>query len=189
MTEPKSDVPVWLLDIDGVVNANADRPDRRIWPTWVTAEVANLQGFTFPMLASTDVIAFLTRVHEQGVAEIRWHTTWQQRALEVGDALGLPRFAVQPIPQPAVPDGQPVGLDTSTNSSFGAGWWKYPVAEHVVSVEERRLIWTDDDASLRLGSDELERLGDSLVIAPIAEAGLTAEHLDLIAEYCGVERN
>lgn len=188
MAESDAGVPVWLLDIDGVVNVNADRPDRRIWPEWVTAEVANPNGIVYPMLAATAVIDFLARVHEQGAAEIRWHTTWQQGALAVGEALGLPRFVVQRIPQPATtnPDRDP-NWDTSVNSSFGAGWWKYPVAEHVVHEEGRRLIWTDDDASIRLGPAEQERLEGSLVVAPTMEVGLTRDDLDRIAEYCGLE--
>src|SRR6185436_13043128 len=94
-------IPIWLLDIDGVINALDDPPDPRTWPAdqWVRAMAMSNLDLEWPMLAARPVLDFLRQVHEQGRAEIHWHTAWQRNALNVGDALGLPAWPVAPCPE------------------------------------------------------------------------------------------
>ncbi|MBF9129495.1 hypothetical protein I0C86_11020 [Plantactinospora sp. S1510] len=98
--------PVWLLDIDGVLNAVTKTPDPNVWPLdqWSRGEASD--GETeWPILFARPVADFIRQVHEEGRAEIRWHTTWQQEAGAVGKLLDLPTFPVQPSPEWAVPGG------------------------------------------------------------------------------------
>jgi hypothetical protein len=84
-------IPVWLLDIDGVVNACAKKPDRNVWPLdqWWSLKV-DVGGHSWPVLVAEPVLAFIRRVHAEGLAEIRWHTTWQQDAKALEEACDLP---------------------------------------------------------------------------------------------------
>jgi hypothetical protein len=165
--------PVWLLDIDGVVNAYGGRAKlpTHAWPEadWI---VAKANGFH--IWAARPVLEFIRETHESGAAEIRWHTTWQHDAQLLADALELPTFRVQPAPE------------FHSYTQRAVGWWKLPAAERVLMEEERRLVWTDDDATWSLhGGKEaaLRQLGDVLVVAPSEQTGLCKSHLRLIREF------
>lgn len=176
MTEKKP--PVLLLDIDGVLNATATKVPDWIWPahTWTRQHIDGFQ-----ITSSSRVVDFLTGVHEMGKAEIRWHTTWQDRALHVGERLGLPEFPVQECPEwPPTPmkvahwfrEGRP-------------GWWKYHAAERILTEEDRRLVWVDDDLFGNLSAplrQELKALGTVLLVNPMTHTGLDAGDLKRISE-------
>jgi hypothetical protein len=170
--------PVWLLDIDGVVNAISVDPHPAVWPAgcWVRAE-ATCTGVEWPLLAAGPVLDFVRAVHREGRAEIRWHTTWQHEAAGVSRALDLPEFPVQAAPEfrssfQAVGGAAPVG----------ATWWKLPAAERVVAEEGRALLWTDDDAEFQLdgwtGEEHaLRRTPSVLIVAPRTHVGLAPQDL------------
>lgn len=174
--------PVWLLDIDGVVNALAMRlPDA--WPrdAWVQRVVrANVpeQGLlSLPVLAARPVLEFITSVHERGAAEIRWHSTWRSAATtDLAPALGLP-----PIPISIAPEWT-ARTDT---------WWKIPAARRVLA-SGRRLVWTDDQLGLfradprnAVELDALDSDEDALLLSTDADPGLTPADLTTIAEFLG----
>ncbi|MEV6527482.1 hypothetical protein AB0M43_36710 [Longispora sp. NPDC051575] len=182
-------VPVWLLDIDGVVNAIGSRPDRSTWPSWRQLD-ADCRGETWPILCAEPVLEFLRRVHDAGAAEVRWHTTWQDEALMLGELLDLPSFKVQPCPE--YDNGEAVG----GARPVGASWWKLPAAERVVGVEGRDLVWTDDDAQWELKTHRpimdnpgpfTRVLNQVLVISPHQRLGLSRKHLRRIAEFLDVD--
>ncbi|MBF9129500.1 hypothetical protein I0C86_11055 [Plantactinospora sp. S1510] len=169
--------PVWLLDIDGVLNAVTKTPDPNVWPLdrWSRGEASD--GETeWPILFARPVADFLRQVHEEGRAEIRWHTTWQQEAGAVGKLLDLPAFPVQPSPEWAVQ------LRGETEE-----WWKIGAALRVAEAEGRSLVWTDDDA----GSRHLRRrvrarltsVVPCLIVVPSPRAGLTPKHLRKIDAF------
>lgn len=177
------DKPVILLDIDGVVNAISRPPGpSNVWPEdkWVTGE-ATADGTVWPILAATPVVSYLRDVHEKGLAEIRWHTTWQGDAWNVSDLLGLPRFPIADAPefydQPrhaaqAIRDGKPP-------------WWKLPTALRVLEAR-RPLLWIDDDIpwELRNNFDVVGPDGGSfLMVYPATRHGLTAGHLLEIDQF------
>lgn len=177
---PETTRPVWLLDVDGVVNAIATKPDRTVWPAvaWIRT-TAEAQGSDWPILAARPVLDLIREVHEQGLAEIRWHTTWREHAVKnLAPALDLPEFPVQ----------DDLDVDSFTENEDGCvayRWWKVPAAQHVVQVEKRRLIWTDDD--LNSNRRELDPFADHLLICPQTRLGLTPKHLRKIREHLGVE--
>jgi hypothetical protein len=176
--------PVWLLDIDGVLNVASRRPPRFVWPDgqWIQDRASDGKH-TFPMLIARPVVDFLREVHGKGRAEIRWHTTLQHSAKAVADLCGLPDFEVQEAPEYetyfAICDEE---------------WWKLPAVERVIAEgwrrpwrESRATVWTDDDACGRdLPPVELDRLrgiAPLLVIAPQPRLGLTPKHLREIDQF------
>lgn len=173
-------IPVWLLDIDGVVNACTRKPDRNVWPLdqWRSVRVA-VGDHSLPVLAAQPVVDFIRRVHEEGQAEIRWHTTWQKDAACIEAALGMPSLPVQDCPE-------------FTDRHLRDAWFKLAAAERVVMEEGRSLIWTDDDLGWELRGagrtiDLLREVAPILTISPDDRTGLTPKHLRLIAEFVGLD--
>ena len=60
--------PLWLLDVDGVLNAVTGKPDRTVWPDWQHGS-AGADGQSWPIWVSPTVSATVRRVHEQRLAE------------------------------------------------------------------------------------------------------------------------
>jgi hypothetical protein len=186
-------VPVWLLDVDGVLNAIAKKPDPSVWPkdTWLTG-TARAGGKHWPILAAQPVLDFVLAVHSAGAAEIRWHTTWQSDAQgALSTLLGLPQFPLTHSPEASA------GLAPLGGSSSGYGeWWKLPAAQRVLSEEGRRLLWTDDDLAFEATRAYWSSLPlplppglaadrSSLLISPRENLGLTRRHLADIADFLG----
>jgi len=169
--------PVWLLDVDGVVNAIAGKGDPNVWPraTWRQSVVEDVQ-----VLWSEVVADYLRSVHQRGLAEIRWHTTWQLNAPEqLAPAVGLPEWPIAESPE------------WLRLSGDGRRWWKTPAADRVVHAEGRRLIWTDDDIASEMrwpGSEIHDALlgGDVLTVSPPSAVGLTRRNLRAIDAFLGV---
>jgi|SRR5690242_3889824 len=175
--------PVWLLDVDGVVNACTRNPDRSVWPAdaWVRTEAKGV-GHRWPILVAQPVVDFIRRIHEEGRAEIRWHTTWQHDAQNLAKVLGLPEFPVQDAPEYSAWFGVRDRRDD---------WWKLPAAERVVGVEGRALVWTDDDLRFPTPAegraiDALRQAGRVLMISPNDRTGLTPKHLRQIDEFLSI---
>ena len=119
-----SDKPIWLLDVDGVINAfDESGPVMGDWGDWT--------GFTargFPIRYSPKMIARILALHEADRVEVRWLTTWGRHANTDLPELGLPEFAV------------------AAEMPFRErdGWWKLPVAQELFD-QGHAIIWTDDD--------------------------------------------
>lgn len=179
-------VPVWLLDVDGVLNAVTPAPDPTVWPraAWLDTS-ATADGARFPICAARPVLDFLSEVHVAGAAEIRWHTTWQHDAVTtLAPALGLPELPVQPAPEFHAPAAVGYG-----GLARGPAWWKLPAAERVVGEERRALLWTDDDLMFERGTAGLgavDRCADRLLISPQTSLGLTPRHLREIRAWLGL---
>lgn len=171
---------IWLLDVDGVVNAIPARksdPLPTCWPEdqWIRTEVKNSHSDTpWPILVATPVLDFITTVHTTGLAEIRWHTTWQDEANLISDAVGLPHFEAEDAPEY---QGWTRG---------GARWWKVPAAQRVSRRNQGHVVWTDDDAVYpRLCKEDRLDLRNAgvLILAPNEAKGLTQPNLDKILYY------
>jgi hypothetical protein len=178
MTEKKP--PVWLLDIDGVINATSSKIQTHIWPEseWTRQHVDGFQ-----ITAARRVLDFIRAVHAEGLADIRWHTTWQDRALDVGAAFGLPEFEVQDCPE-WPPTSELVAFWMKEG---WPKWWKYKAAERILTEEKRPLLWTDDDIFSELNAvrrQELKshKLGVCLV-TPFSMNGLDSSNLRVIEKW------
>lgn len=185
MSGREEEVPVWLLDVDGVLNAVTRYPDCEVWPreSWVRTE-AEASGRVWPLWVATPVLEFLTEMHESGKVEVRWHTTWREDAARsLAPTLGLPDFPMQEAAEFDAP--APTGYG---GVKRGSTWWKLPAAERVVRDEGRRLVWTDDDIALERARYGLGKAFDSediLLVAPDVRTGLTPQHLEAVRDFAG----
>ena len=167
MTAP----PVWLLDVDGVINAN-----RAGWGGPPTSRSIVAFDSSWRMRFSPDLIAAIRDL--SAVVEIRWATTWAGHIPDLSRVFALPELP----PAFPMPEGHP------TQATIAP----LKLAAALAVVESgRRLIWTDDDAIPEDGPDR-ERLdaAGALLIAPKPSRGLRPEHLDTIreqVEYWGFE--
>lgn len=182
-TSPSGSRPVLLLDVDGVLNAISRVPDTSVWPKelWRGHRVTDLDGNTWPILAAQPVLDYLSAVHEQGLAEIRWHTTWRSSAkLRLAPVLGLPDWPVAE---------SPTSLPTQRDAA--GRWWKTATAHHVVHQEGRRLIWIDDDIAFEKTwpNSEIHAVltSDVLAISPNSVVGLDRADLFRVDGFLGVD--
>ena len=169
---PAGDVPILLLDVDGVLNAaRADLP-----AGW---ERGTFNGYVLTW--DPTITARLRKLHESGRVEIQWLTTWTTDADRLlAEPMGLPRGLVTH----ARADSAPIGF----SGVFGgrSSWWKLAAAQAVAESEpDRRIIWVDDDLAMQAADtgDWLAANPHVLVIAPELFVGLTHEQLDAIEAW------
>ena len=180
--------PVWLLDIDGVINAVSRNFPTHVWPeeVWQQKRIANAMG-NFPITWAQPVIDFLRDTHERGRAEIRWHTTWQEEAQLVADLTGLPVFPVADAPEFRNGSADAAAWIAAGGRPGREPWWKLGAAMRVVEQEGRSLVWTDDDIGDALwGADRINVGTDgapALLVCPDHRTGLIRRDLDVIDTF------
>ncbi len=158
--------PIWLLDVDGVINASrpgwgAAPRSRQVWSA--------SSGREYKIRWAPALLTRIRRIHAEGLAEIRWCTTWCADASALEAALSLPEFS---------------RAFTDPINGRAAAMAKLAAASQVLA-EGRRLIWTDDTETPTSG-ELYERMtfdGKALLIAPSASRGLQPEDLDRIDAF------
>ena len=169
---PTDEVPILLLDVDGVLNAaRIDLP--KGWRR------GTFNGFVLSW--NPTITERLRRLHDSGRVEIQWLTTWTTDADRLlADPMGLPRGLKTHTRADAAPTGFLGRLGGMS------GWWKLAVAREVAAAEpDRRIVWIDDDLAEQAG-DTGEWLGANphvLVVAPDLFTGLTHEQLDRVEAW------
>jgi hypothetical protein len=164
-------VPVWLLDVDGVLNV--PKPG---WSAPPRRSTAYAEGVAWGMRWAPKLVTRIRELHGAGVVEVRWCTTWCPWADQLERMMGLPAL------QRSLPD------DVARGPSLPRAGAKLAVAFAVLNEEGRRLVWTDDDAIPVQGRDDrraLEADGRALLIAPPYARGLQPAHLDEIERWLG----
>jgi hypothetical protein len=180
--------PVWLLDIDGVINAVSRDFPTHVWPeeVWQQKRIANASG-NFPITWAQPVIDFLRDTHERGRAEIRWHTTWQHEAQLVADLTGLPEFPVAHAPEFNSGSADMAAWIAAGGRPGSSPWWKLAAALRVVQGEGRPLVWTDDDITDALWGFDMgahfEAHAPTLAVCPDHRTGLIRRDLDIIDTF------
>jgi len=151
--------PVWLLDVDGVINLFDDAV--KAWP-----DVERFTCLGFQITWSPTLMRRIRAVHDAGFAEVRWLTTWEDLANEhLTGPFSLPELAV-------------AGRRPSHDSL--RSWWKLPHAQAVYEAGVR-VIWTDDDIAFASDAKAwLDEVGPERMTAVSPRGGLLPEHLDLI---------
>jgi hypothetical protein len=162
-----TDPAIWLLDVDGVVNA--DRPGWHMAPYQrrVHADVEYRLRWAPPLIQR------VRKLHQSGAVELRWCTTWCPWAHVLEDCWGLPELP-RALTDEACGDWSPNKVDLAKLAAAGA-----------VADSGRRLIWTDDTAIPRRGPHRARLLhgGRALLISPASRSGLLPEHMDQIEEF------
>ncbi|GIE88779.1 HAD domain-containing protein [Actinoplanes regularis] len=154
--------PVWLLDVDGVLNAN--RPG---WGAAPRRGYAHAGGFRYTMRWAPALLDRIRALHRTGTVEIRWCTTWCGHADQLERLFGLPHF-------------EPCWLDNLNPREAATA--KLAAARQVVA-SGHPLIWTDDADISPSAHDELSGLDRVLLITPKPNRGLQPEHLDAIETF------
>jgi hypothetical protein len=157
--------PVWLLDVDGVINVKR--------PGWGAAPFhgqAHALGVVWRLRWAPALTARIRRLHRDGVLEVRWCSTWCAWPAEIERVLRMP------------------GLDRAFGDVPDASVAKLAAARAVL-LGGRRLVWTDDDEVPEPGPlhDELTAGGRALLIRPDPRRGLTPEDLDAIEAFARTE--
>jgi len=169
--------PIWFLDIDGVINALRDKRSPRHAEYEVTEVTVYDAGIVarYPIHYRPAVVDLINRVHRDGLAEVRWLTTWGWHARTTfAPAVGLDGFTVAAEPPLAGP----------TRAPWSPDWWKLAVIREQASD---RFVFTDDDAR-RPSRKTLRSLpGESLVITPLKTIGLDDAHLNRIVAFLTAE--
>jgi hypothetical protein len=170
----KKDPALWLLDVDGVVNAVAKNVVRDVYADWVCLD-AKAGGQLFPIKAAQPVLDFLREVHESGLAQIWWHTTWQEDAPLLGKQLGLPEFGVWRAPE-----------SNWNYAEHRSQWWKTPGALRAKSIADEfgsKFVWTDDDIPYELSKIDRPAFDGGLLVSPNQRHGLSPKELETIAAF------
>jgi len=166
------DVPMLLLDVDGVLNA----PRFDLPAGW-------RRGIFMGYVLSWDptVTARLRELHVSGRVEIRWLTTWAGNADRLlAEPMGLPRGLITYAEEGVGPTGFGGSVGGRT------GWWKLSIAREVAASEpDRRIVWIDDDLAEQAAETGawLAAHPHVLVVAPDLFVGLTHAQLDEIEAW------
>lgn len=162
---------VLLLDVDGVLNSvpvwgRQGEATGCPWPGGWRTFRAEFHGNEFSITFAEDLTRELLDIHESGLAEVKWLTTWGASAnVHLAERFGFPHLEV--VGEPA----------------FDSGWWKFPLAKAAAEKADL-VVWADDD----LGDDpKALRWANSqehvLPLIPDPYVGLTPEHIAQVRAF------
>ncbi|MFI0795021.1 hypothetical protein ACH4OY_20395 [Micromonospora rubida] len=155
--------PVWLLDVDGVINANS--------PGWGGPPLkgrcwSNADNYEYTLRWAPSLITRIRDLHRAGAVEVHWCSTW------CADAAALEYlWAFPPLARAFT---EPLRGEEASAAKLAAA--------RQVLADGRRLIWTDDTEVPLAGDvyDELMSTGRALLIRPKMSTGLQPEHMEVI---------
>ena len=189
-----TDVPLLLLDVDGVLNA-LTHPSQEIpaWPEWETGW-ASAEGRRWPIRFAPAVPARLRQWHEDGLVELQWLTTWGHAANgSLRELLGLPELAVAGTyddedvaggtAEPEAGDAHAAVAPAAPDPLSGR-WWKYDVVRRLREQQpDRLLLWVDDELHDRASAFVAWAEQNGVVaVGPDPLTGLVAEDLDRLED-------
>lgn len=161
--------PVWLLDVDGVINA-MKKPR---WGGPPRQATAYADGQRWRIRWSPELLRRIRQLHLLGAVELRWCTTWCPQAQQ------LEKIFYLPVLSRALSDA-----DCGGQGRLLTHLAKTQAALQVVGVEGRDLVWTDDDAIPDCGTDRDTLLAHgALLVAPDSRYGLQPADVDLITGW------
>ena len=169
----------WFMDVDGVLNmfprGTPPKDIKRGEATPFQMDKPYAGNTMFPITWSPSVLKRIRQMHEEGLVEVVWMTTWG-RGVKYGlaELLDLPDFEVAADPE-----------DHPYRSMGWQSWWK----AHAVRafIEERnpsKIVWTDDDLMYHKDKvQDIHEAVDSMLICPQEHQGLTHRQLDKIEAF------
>ncbi|MBO3089486.1 HAD domain-containing protein [Cellulomonas dongxiuzhuiae] len=173
-TDAAAGVPVWFLDVDGVINIDTDAS---LEGTNVVELV--VRGWPVTIRYRPAVVSRINALQRSGMVEVVWLTTWHQDAVDVlSPAIGLDPFSVADERS----DGP--SLAAHPENALGLTWWKEAAARvHLMQRRSSAFVWTDDE--LAVGRTEVHSWapGRKLLLAPEPHLGLTVADLSAIEAF------
>ena len=150
----------WLLDFDGVINAN-----KAGWSAAPFSGNVYASGNHYRIRWAPQLIQRIRRIHALPGVEILWASSWIGHTAELEQLIKLPTLLS------AAPKGM-------------SGEDKLQAASEIME-SGNRLIWTDDEYTLTSGElyDKWTASGRALLIQPKPNRGLRPEHLDKIDAF------
>lgn len=172
MTNIKDLRPVWLLDVDGVLNSIGRAPNPQSLRLGTTKqEYLKTNSGTYRLRVDNHLVDFVNRMNESDLVEVRWCTTWSDEANTIfAPAFGFPQLLVGAKPP----------KDTGRFDDYN---WKSNAARGVLN-SGRRLVWTDDDAIPSWFDEEVASYSQGhLLVRPNPEVGLTLANCEAIEKF------
>lgn len=154
-------VPVWLLDVDGVINAT-----RPAWGAATRTSHASADGHNWRIRWAPHLTARINQIATSGLADVRWCSTWCGQTSQLEAMFGLPAFPPAFIP----------GSERVEDQKTAAAW--------DVINSGRSLIWTDDEIPYHV-ADQITQTSMALIVRPNERRGLTPADMDAIDEWIG----
>lgn len=161
--EAATDPPIWLLDVDGVINANRAGHGWHEAPRRGTAFHDNV---AYKLTWAPKLVTGIRSIYREKLAEILWCSSWCIAAGQIERVLALPSFGKAAPDIVGGPEGWPVKLEAAL----------------AVRALGRRLVWTDDEAIPASGP--LDNDPGALLIRPRPNRGLQPEDLKEIVKFC-----
>lgn len=173
-----------FIDVDDTIapiSSSVWRRDQSGWVEWRSLKVAGMH-----VLIASGLVAELYMLAEISGVEIRWLTDWHDDALDLGEALGLPTFAVS-------------GGSTEIE---GFDYKAQSILRDLERSSVERFVWLDDNApraSRNLTPEQHRALdptltsaergvwsagSERLIIGPEANVGLTPEDMAAVIDFC-----
>jgi hypothetical protein len=178
VTNPK---PLWLLDVDGVLNVGR-RKNTRPPHSWPADSWVDFTGYdapsasSWPMRVARPVVDFINSVITDDLADVAWLTTWRDSANALGATLGLPPLDVVPTPDY---DRRHVMND----------WWKLPPEGVFLGV--RPVFWSEVVAGFFMRDADKVNFNawPNLVVSPSTSTGLVKRDLTTIHDHLTLVRD
>lgn len=167
--------PVWLLDVDEVLNVNPGRGRSlpfHVWPKdqWRERKVRS-NGTQYTIIIAEPVLEFVRMVHEQELATIKWHTSWQHDVHDLARRFDLPHL-------PILDAETEFAVWNQQRETVRGGWWKLPAVWREVDAGHK-VVWTDDEVLMWLTTEQYQALvaAGAHIIIPMMNVGLTPKML------------
>lgn len=162
--------PIWLLDVDGVINAS--RPGWGEAPHHANVFENGVAQRSWRIRWSPSCVKRIKAIIATGAVDIRWSTTWltSGSVSNIELALNLPALGRAFVVGPG---------------DFHSDTYKAKIAAaRAVCEAGIPLIWTDDQMS----ASDLEPGSNALVIAPDPHMGLQPRDFDAIEKFIELNR-
>lgn len=161
------------IDVDGVINSFRKAHHGTKWYGEYKLEVIN--GYKIRWY--TDLVESLNELAKREDVEVKWLTTWQDKAAsDLSPVLGIEGQYWDVL----YPEDQDDLFDLTN------GWWKlHAIIKDYVYHKPDKVVWIDDDFKYERNAVEWVQAMDGIVhaVSPFTDWGMTKEDFSGIIEF------
>lgn len=174
--------PVWLMDVDGVLNIIGWGSDgvKKAWD-----DTYRFVAMGFQITVSPRMIRSIEGWRRSGLVEVRWLTTWEDHANEfLSPEFDWPQnLQVAGRREESQLERPRKFSESRVSYREDVGWWKLEFAQAVYETGVP-VIWTDDDIAFAPDAKEwLRTVDDDRMLAISPHSGLTPGDLVRIERF------